>query len=100
MSAAPNTGNVRLHNRITEFLNLCRLEKGLSDNSLQAYSLDLAKFSDFIGESPELPGREELRGYLDHLYQVGLTTRSIARHLTTLRGFYGFLLRESQVAED
>jgi integrase/recombinase XerD len=31
---------------------------------------------------------------------VGLNTRSIARHLTTLRGFYGFLLREGQISTD
>jgi integrase/recombinase XerD len=82
------------------FLNFCRLEKGLSANSMGAYALDLAKWSAFRGESCELPGVEELRHYLDHLYRTGLSQRSIARHLTTLRGFYGFLLREGHVAAD
>jgi integrase/recombinase XerD len=82
------------------FLNFCRLEKGLSANSMDAYSLDLSKWSAFLGESGELPGPEGLRNYLDRLYQSGLSQRSIARHLTTLRGFYGFLLREGQISAD
>ena len=41
-----------------------------------------------------------LRLYLDHLYQSGLSSRSVARHLTTLRNFYGFLLREGLIASD
>ena len=100
MSGALSPGSAPLHNQMTAFLNFCRLEKGLSANSLDAYALDLAKFSGFLGESAELPGTEGLREYLDHLYQSGLTARSIARHLTTLRGLYGFLLREGKVAAD
>ena len=38
--------------------------------------------------------------YLDHLYQSGLSHRSVARHITTLRNFYGFLLREGAIASD
>jgi len=100
MSGALTAEIARLHNRMTAFLNFCRLEKGLSSNSLEAYTLDLAKFSAFLGESAELPGPEGLGQYLDHLYQSGLGTRSIARHLTTLRGLYGFLLREGQISTD
>jgi integrase/recombinase XerD len=82
------------------FLNFCRIEKGLSANSLDAYTLDLAKWSAFAGDSAESPGPEQLRHYLDHLYQSGLSQRSIARHLTTLRGLYGFLLREGRISSD
>jgi len=100
MSGASTAETPHLYNQMTVFLNFCRLEKGLSSNSLDAYSSDLAKFTGFLGESAELPGPEGLRLYLDHLFQVGLNTRSIARHLTTLRGFYGFLLREGQISTD
>jgi len=43
---------------------------------------------------------EHLHLYLDHLYQSGLSSRSVARHLTTLRSFYGFLLREGLIEND
>ncbi|MGA2267404.1 MAG: site-specific tyrosine recombinase XerD [Bryobacteraceae bacterium] len=90
----------RLRNEMTAFLNFCRLENGLSANSIEAYSSDLSRFSTFLGEAAALPGREALRHYLDYLYQSGLSSRSVARHLTTLRSFYGFLLREGLVESD
>jgi integrase/recombinase XerD len=85
---------------MTAFLNFCRLEKGLSANSLEAYAADLSRFSSFLSEGAALPGAEEIRHYLDHLTQSGLSGRSIARHLTTLRSFYGFLLREGLIESD
>ena len=87
-------------NQITAFLNFCRLEKGLSANSLDAYSTDLARFKEFIADSPDLPGTPEIRHHIDNLYQSGLSSRSVGRHLTTLRNFYGYLLREGEVATD
>ncbi len=85
---------------MSAFLNFCRIEKGLSANSLEAYSTDLSRFAAFEGDAARSPGLERLRAYLDHLYGCGLGSRSVARHLTTLRNFYGFLLREGVIAED
>jgi integrase/recombinase XerD len=88
------------HSQMTAFLNFCRLEKGLSANSLQAYSTDLSRFSAFIGESGALPGAEDLGRFVEELQGSGLAARSIARRLTTVRSFYGFLLREGQIESD
>jgi integrase/recombinase XerD len=85
---------------MTAFLNFCRLEKGLASNSLEAYSSDLSRFNAFFGADAGLPGTEEIRHYLDHLTNSGLGGRSVGRHLTTLRNFYGFLLREGLVEAD
>ena len=100
MSAARAEGSVQLCNQITAFLNFCRLEKGLAANSLDAYSTDLAKFKEFIGDSADLPGTPEIRLHIDNLYQSGLSSRSVGRHLTTIRNFYGFLLREGEISTD
>ncbi len=89
-----------LHGPMTAFLHFCRIEKGLSDNSLEAYTADLSRFSKFFKDSPGLPSCDQLRLYLDHLYASGLSSRSVARHLTTLRNLYGFLLREGQISSD
>ena len=94
------TESAPLRNQMTAFLNFCRLEKGLAKNSLEAYAADLSKFTAFIGPAGALPGTEEIRRYLDHLTQSGLGGRSVSRHLTTLRSFYGFLLREGQIETD
>jgi integrase/recombinase XerD len=87
---------------VRAFLDYCRIEKGLAQNSLEAYRRDLDKFGSFSGrESPgQIPGVEQLGRYLDSLYRAGLASRSIARHLTTLRSFYGFLLREGGIDAD
>lgn len=99
MSEAVSATAVELRNQMTAFLHFCRIEKGLSDNSLQAYSTDLSKFVAFIGGAG-LPGLEGLRAYVDHLHGSGMANRSIARHLTTLRNFYGYLLREGRIEQD
>jgi integrase/recombinase XerD len=92
--------SLELANPIAAFLNFCRLEKGLAEHSLEAYSSDLERFNKFLKGSLALPGTEGLRAYLDHLYGCGLGSRSVARHVTTLRGFFGFLLREGTIASD
>ncbi len=84
------------------FLDYCRIEKGLSSNSIEAYRRDLARFACFRqADGPAgAPSAEGLRQYLDSLYRSGLSSRSIARHLTTLRNFSNFLLREGKLSED
>src|ERR1700753_3095902 len=78
--------------KVRSFLHFCRTEKGLAFNSLEAYRRDLASLLQWLNfkadrrplESVTL---ETLRSYLDHLRATGLSNRSIARQVTTLRGF-------------
>jgi integrase/recombinase XerD len=100
MSVAPMAEMGAVARQATAFLNFCRLEKGLSASSIEAYSADLARFIGFLGSSAELPSTDSLRHYLDHLYQTGLSHRTVARHITTLRNFFGFLLREGVITTD
>ncbi len=84
------------------FLDYCRIEKGLAANSIDAYRRDLNKFAAFCLEnlSGAIADAEGIRTYLESLYQAKLEGRSIARHLTTLRNFYTFLLREGRIESD
>jgi integrase/recombinase XerD len=77
-------------------LSFCRIEKGLSPNSLEAYRRDLERLEDFLGTAAaaEAITVEELRRYADHLRSAGLSNRSVARHLTSARGFFRFLCEE------
>ena len=88
--------------QVRAFLDYCRIEKRLADNSLDAYERDLRKFTSFLDpqSADGFPGLEQLGQYLDSLYRSGLASRSITRHLTTLRNFYGFLLREGRIGRD
>ena len=87
---------------VATFLTYARVEKGLAANSLASYSFDLKHFEEFVGRCGlrHPASREDLLGYLDALRAEGLSSRSIARHLTTLRGFYRFLLAEGRIEVD
>lgn len=87
---------------VCSFLDYCRIEKGLSANSIEAYRRDLARFSAHwpVGMPASELTAEHFRQYVGALYSSGLTSRSIARHLTTLRNFCAFLLREGRLRKD
>ena len=78
--------------RYTEYLIV---EKGLSENSLDAYVKDLSSFSAFLEDSDtavESLTQADMDIYMMFLRgQRGLTNRSIARHVSSLRGFFTFL---------
>jgi integrase/recombinase XerD len=92
-------GTAAFDAKIRSYLYHCRVEKGLSVNSLRAYEQDLHHFEQFLGPNSLISVTlDTLRSYVDHLRKTGLSNRSIARHITTLRGLFGFLTDEGQLA--
>jgi len=82
------------------FLDYCRVEKGLAAQTLASYRLDLQRLStdlktDLLEATPEELGR-----YTQGLFSSGLSARTVARHVATLRSFYGFLTREGDIPRD
>ena len=91
------------HPWIDRYLESLLLEKGLSENSLENYSRDLASFLAFSEEKRcplDAVNNGSLFLYLTRLRARGLTSRTLARHISTLRGFFAFLAEEGLVAED
>ena len=91
---------MNFHQYSEEFLNYSRIERGLSNNSISAYSRDLQRFWDFISEKSIdffTLQSEELNEFLTELNKIDLATSSINRILSTLRSFYGYLERNHQV---
>ena len=133
------------HPLVDRYLEHLLVERGLSENTLLAYSADLNDFMDFLagGElkpgpasfapdrerapagqaasspagrrqsdsgpelmpaspSPDLSAVSEqiLFLYIVHVRRKGLGGRSLARHLSTLRGFFAFARDEGELAED
>jgi integrase/recombinase XerD len=97
---ALGAGSRELSGPVKLFLDFCRVEKGLAVNSLQSYRFDLQRFSSEIPVPVETASPEDLGRYVESLYGAGLSARSIARHITTLRNFYSFLAREGQIDRD
>jgi integrase/recombinase XerD len=99
VSLTPMAGNTSFEQRMRSYLHFCRTEKGLAENSLQSYRHDLIRLSDFLKGLPlQSVNLETLRRYLDHLRSAHLANRSIARQVTTLRGFFGFLVEEGEIS--
>jgi integrase/recombinase XerD len=90
-----------LSGQAQSFLNFCRVEKGLSANSLSSYFIDLQRFSNgILPLAPHQAKASDLGRYVESLYKAGLSARTIARHMTTLRNFYSFLTREGEIDTD
>jgi integrase/recombinase XerD len=96
------TAESPLSRGIRQFLGYCRMEKGLSPNSLDAYARDLAGFEKFATSLTQgrFPGAEVVAQYVNSLYRNGLSSRSIARHLSAVRGLFHFLLSEDMISAD
>lgn len=80
-----------------QFLNFSRIERGLSNNSVLAYTRDLQRFSDFLLEN-SIDLSQLQQGHLDDfirgLSKANLALSTVNRVLSTLRSFYGYLERE------
>ncbi len=87
-----------------EFLTYLRIECGLAANTLSAYGLDLDRLGAFCaGRGIGSVDRLDFAALVDHLKDLraaGLSGRSIARHLATLRMFCRFCTANGHCAED
>ncbi|MDF2178352.1 site-specific tyrosine recombinase XerD [Aliiglaciecola sp. CAU 1673] len=85
------------------FIDMLWLEKGLSDNTLSAYRSDLSKFAQHLwADAVLLPQitTEQIQSYLAHRYDLGLSERSTARFLSTLRAYTGYLVQRGEREDD
>ncbi len=89
---------------VDRYINYLLVEKGLSTKTIDAYSADLSRYTAYLSAN-ETGGVSEndtrlLLRYLIALRAEGLTARSRARHLVTIRGFYRFLVQERILSAD
>ena len=88
---------------ISSFLTHVRVEKGLSPNTVSAYRRDLMKFSEFAKKrklSLEAVTRDDLVDFLAGLYRQKLESKSVARHLVSLRNFFRFAQVQELIPAD
>jgi integrase/recombinase XerD len=88
---------------IASFVMHVRVEKGLSANTVSAYRRDLVKFEGFAKKRKlmlETVSRDDLVDFLAGLYREGLESKTVARHLVTLRNFFRFAQIQELIKED
>jgi integrase/recombinase XerD len=79
------------------FLLHLRTERRLSANTVEAYGFDMRRFASFLLPSGRgLPSfsRSDFLSFLSSLREKGLSARSVARHVSTVRSFFRYLVRE------
>src|ERR1051326_3449862 len=88
---------------IASFLTQVQVEKGLASNTLSAYRQDLAKFEDFAKKRKMAlsdVNRDHLVDFLAGLYRQKLESKTVARHLVTLRNFFRHAQVQELISED
>jgi integrase/recombinase XerD len=93
-------GNARV---MREFLTYLRVEKGLRPASCEAYGRDLEQFAEHVeGRNGLLLAatQGDVSGFMEGLRGHAVESRSIARKLSCLRGFYRWLLMDKRIAHD
>jgi integrase/recombinase XerD len=86
-----------------KYLEHLLVVRGLSDNSLQAYENDIRSFINFLserGSGVRNCDADTLFLFMMHLNKQGITSRSLARRLSALRGFFAYLADEGLINED
>jgi len=96
-----------VRNEIGDFLDYLTYERNVSINTVGAYRNDLESFTTFLCNEYFTLARDQLdlrridhiaiRSYLAHLARKKLSRSSIARHLSALRSFFKYLMREEMV---
>ena len=88
---------------ISSFLTHIKVEKGLASNTISAYRRDMGKFAEFAQKRKlalENISRDDLVDFLAGLYRQRLESKSVARHLVTLRNFFRFAQVQGMIPAD
>jgi integrase/recombinase XerD len=92
-----------LPREVETFLDHLRVERGLAENTLLAYASDLRRLQAFCegrGRGPLALAQRDIADFTSTLHEEGLTSRSVARAIHALRGFYRFAVREGRLEAD
>lgn len=80
-----------------------RLERGLSENTLEAYTRDASKLLDYIDSEGVVPADitlATLRAFAADLHDLGITPTTQARIVSGIKSFCRFLTAEGYTADD
>jgi integrase/recombinase XerD len=90
---------------IQDFKTFLKIEKSLSDNSIDAYINDVNKFAGFLDDygqhkKPGAVDLADLKRFAEWCTQLGLGARTQARIISGIRSFFKYLLIENIIDND
>jgi len=86
-------------NYLDEYYLFLKTEKKLGDSTIKSYQFDLDNFIDFVKKDLMLVMQDDIVKYITFLRGI-LSVRSVNRHISSLKGFYKFLIEEDYIKED
>jgi integrase/recombinase XerD len=87
---------------IDAYLGYLRDVRRVAANTVESYARDLAAlhaFADELKQPPESLGRHQLEAFVRELMTRGLSPRSVARTVASVRGFYRYVALEQKLEE-
>lgn len=86
----------------SHFIDYLQFEKKYSSHTIKAYEADLTSFSEFmqneLGEEDlKLIDYHQIRNFIIHLSEKGVSNRSINRKVSSLKAYYRFLQKTKQI---
>ena len=88
---------------VMDYLEYLASVRGVSERTVSAYSRDLHHYITYCGNNGIFPEKAELsqvRGFIADLSAEGIASVSVNRALSTLRGFYRWLVRFKYRSDD
>ncbi|MGY3185583.1 site-specific tyrosine recombinase XerD [Lysinibacillus sp. TE18511] len=90
---------------IEDYIHFIQVERQLSENTLASYRRDLENYVNFLQEAEGMSDfrkveRMTILRHLEQLRMQGKTSRTVARHISSIRSFHQFLLREKRAETD
>ncbi|MGA9424174.1 MAG: site-specific integrase, partial [Terracidiphilus sp.] len=88
---------------LRDYQTYLRVEKGLRPLTCEAYLGDLRSFAEFLETRDGIlacAAQEDVSAFLEHLRAHGIDSRSAARKLSCLRGFYKWQLLDRRIDHD
>ena len=87
---------------IDRYLEYINIEKRYSPNTIISYRKDLEDFAKFLLDTESIENLQKadkkmVRNFIIHLNNQKLSKRSINRKISTLKSFYNFFLRISEI---
>ncbi|MDR1863648.1 MAG: tyrosine recombinase [Treponema sp.] len=82
--------------RIGRYLEYLKAVRGVSERTVAAYTRDLGRYSSYCGNHGFLPEEADqagVRGFIADLSAEGIASVSVNRSLSSIRGFYRWLMR-------
>ncbi|AKO94033.1 site-specific tyrosine recombinase XerD [Priestia filamentosa] len=90
---------------IEDFIHYLVVERGLASNTIESYKRDLVKYAEYLKKvetvsSFEEVTREHIIAFMRYMMENGKSSKTIARHVASIRSFHQFLLREHIMDKD